>query len=55
MFLIALFPPLWFAVMNPRVVAWADGRFDRINIRPGYRARLEARWGKRGSNAAAGA
>ena len=56
MFLIALFPPIWFAVMNPKVVAWAGGRFDRINIRPGYRERLEARWGKgSGGSAAAGA
>ena len=47
MFLIALFPPIWFAVMNPKVVAWAEGRFDLINIRPGYRARLEARWGRK--------
>jgi alkane 1-monooxygenase len=56
MFLIALFPPLWFAVMNPKVVAWAGGRFDLINIRPGCRARLEARWGRHdGGSAAAGA
>ena len=45
MFLLALFPPLWFAIMNPRVVAWAKGNFDLVNIRPGARPALEARYG----------
>lgn len=30
-FLLALIPPLWFAIMNPKVIAWADGDDSRIN------------------------
>ena len=30
-FLLALFPPLWFKVMNPKVLAWAEGDLNRIN------------------------
>ncbi len=47
MFLVALVPPLWFAVMDKRVVALphVQGDFDRINVEPGRRAALEARYG----------
>lgn len=31
MFLVAVVPPLWFAIMNPRVLAWADGDLRRVN------------------------
>lgn len=32
---LALFPPLWFRVMNPRVRAWAGGDDSRLNWGPG--------------------
>ena len=31
MFLLAYFPPLWFKVMDKRVLGWADGKLDRTN------------------------
>ena len=31
MFTVAAIPPLWFAVMNPRVMAWAGGDITRVN------------------------
>jgi len=30
-FALAAIPPLWFKVMNPKVMAWADGDIDRVN------------------------
>ena len=51
MFMLALVPPLWFAVMDPKVVAWAGGRFDRINVLERARRRLESRYA--GAKAAA--
>lgn len=30
-FLLALIPPLWFKVMNPKVLEWTDGDMARIN------------------------
>jgi alkane 1-monooxygenase len=38
---IALTPPLWFHLMDPRVVAVADGRKERINIGKSGNKRLE--------------
>jgi alkane 1-monooxygenase len=38
MFLLAYVPPLWFRVMDPRVIAAAEGDPDRINFDPGRRA-----------------
>lgn len=40
MFAIAYIPPLWFAIMDPRVVAWADGDFSKLNVLPSERERL---------------
>jgi alkane 1-monooxygenase len=34
MFLLAYAPPLWFRVMNPRVLALVDGDVDRTNLDP---------------------
>lgn len=34
MFLLAMLPPLWFLVMNPRVVAAVEGDQERINLAP---------------------
>jgi alkane 1-monooxygenase len=44
MFAIALFPPLWFAIMDPRVMAWASDDFRRINVHASARDRLAARY-----------
>jgi alkane 1-monooxygenase len=44
MFMIALLPPLWFALMDRRVMAWAGGDFSRINVLAEKRAKLEARY-----------
>ena len=44
MFVLALVPGLWFAVMNPRVAAWAQGRLDRINVLATQRANLAHRY-----------
>ncbi|MEM9278191.1 MAG: alkane 1-monooxygenase [Pseudomonadota bacterium] len=30
-FVLALCPPLWFRVMNPKVLAWADGDMAKVN------------------------
>ncbi|MEO7917440.1 MAG: alkane 1-monooxygenase, partial [Dokdonella sp.] len=34
---VALIPPLWFRVMNPRVLAHYDGDVSRANLQPGFR------------------
>ena len=44
MFMIALVPPLWFALMDPRVMAWARGDFRLVNVLERKRARLAARY-----------
>ncbi len=31
---LAAIPPLWFRVMDPKVMAWADGDMDRVNLCP---------------------
>jgi len=31
---LAAIPPLWFRIMDPKVMAWADGDMDRINLCP---------------------
>jgi alkane 1-monooxygenase len=42
---LAAIPPLWFKVMDPKVMAWADGDLSKVNVSPRRRARLEARYG----------
>lgn len=42
----AMIPPLWFRVMNPKVMAWAEGDLERTNIHPPAREKLLARWGE---------
>ena len=44
MFAIALTPPLWYAVMDKRVVDWADGDFSRLNVLPPRLASLSNRY-----------
>ena len=45
MLLIAYLPPLWFRVMDPRVVQAVSADAARINFAPGQRAVLSQRWG----------
>ena len=33
-FLLASIPPLWFSVMNPKVMAWAGGDISKVNQGP---------------------
>jgi alkane 1-monooxygenase len=43
MILLALVPPAWRAVMDPRVLAHFDGDLSRANIQPGKRAKILSR------------
>ena len=36
MFLLAYVPPLWFRVMDPRVLELVDGEMERVNVDPAY-------------------
>jgi alkane 1-monooxygenase len=47
MILLALVPPLWRRVMDPRVLAHFGGDITRANIEPRKRARVLARYGAR--------
>jgi alkane 1-monooxygenase len=44
MFLLSYFPPLFFAVMDPRLLAAVGGDASRINFQPGKRRELSARY-----------
>ena len=46
MIVIAYFPPLWFALMDPRVVAHHNGDLRLANLQPRRREQLLARWSK---------
>mgnify|MGYP001813571567 CR=1 FL=1 len=43
MFVVALVPPLWRRVMDPRVLAHAGGDLSKVNVAPGSRHRYEDR------------
>ena len=45
MFLVAYLPPLWFRVMDPRLVAAVQGRTECINMLPARRDALMRRYG----------
>ena len=45
-FAMAFVPPLWFAVMDKRVMKWSGGDLTNVNVCPKAKARLEARWGQ---------
>ncbi|MDX5372159.1 MAG: alkane 1-monooxygenase [Pseudomonadaceae bacterium] len=45
MYLLAYVPPLWFRVMNPRLIAAVQGDATRINFQPDLRERLMRRYG----------
>ena len=42
-FLLAAIPPLWFRVMDPKVMAWAGGDIARVNVAPHAARRIAAR------------
>jgi alkane 1-monooxygenase len=44
----AYIPPLWFALMDHRVVRHYGGNLDRINMHPSAQARLLQRWSPAG-------
>ena len=47
MFLAAYVPPIWFAIMDKRVIAATGGDVKRINFLPAQRARLMRQFGLR--------
>ncbi len=44
-FAMAFVPPIWFSVMDQRVMDWADGDLTKVNICPRAKAKLEKKWG----------
>jgi len=48
MFPLACVPPLWFRVMDPRLVQAVGGDASRVNFDPGRRATLMGRFGRAG-------
>ncbi|MGI9264212.1 MAG: alkane 1-monooxygenase [Gammaproteobacteria bacterium] len=44
MFLIAFVPPLWYRIMDPKVLAHSDNDIDRINMDPSRREALKLRY-----------
>lgn len=42
---LAMIPPLWFRVMDPKLVKWAGGDLRKVNVDPAKRARLYAKYG----------
>jgi len=45
-FAVAAIPPLWYKMMDKRVMAWADGDITKVNIDPKHKNRLYKKWGK---------
>ncbi|WP_420408847.1 alkane 1-monooxygenase [Hoeflea sp.] len=43
-FLLAAIPPLWFRVMDPKVMAWARGDLSRTNLDPTRKEAYAATW-----------
>lgn len=44
-FAMAAIPPLWYKVMNPKVMEWADGDITKVNIDPKHKDKLYAKYG----------
>jgi len=44
-FAMAFCPPLWFALMDRKLIKWADGDLSKLNICPRAKPKLQARWG----------
>lgn len=40
MYLLAAIPPLWFKVMDPKVMAWAGGDLSKVNVDPARLSKL---------------
>jgi alkane 1-monooxygenase len=51
MIVLALLPPVWRRVMDPRVLAHFDGDLSRANLQPRKRAKILARYGISGTAA----
>jgi alkane 1-monooxygenase len=49
MWLAAYVPPLWFKIMDPKLVAHYRGDLSRINLDPQRRAELLAKYGQSGA------
>jgi alkane 1-monooxygenase len=47
MMMLAMFPPLWFFVMDRRVVRWADNDMTRVNMHSSAKNKLFARYHNR--------
>jgi len=45
-FAIAFFPPAWFAMMDKRVMNWAEGDISKVNVDPKKREKLMRKWGR---------
>jgi alkane 1-monooxygenase len=45
--ILALFPPLWRRIMDPRLLEHYSHDFSRINIEPEKRNAIQARYGGR--------
>jgi alkane 1-monooxygenase len=45
MFLIAFIPPLWYRIMDRKVLAHADNDISRINMDPARSEELRERYG----------
>jgi alkane 1-monooxygenase len=46
---LAAIPPLWFKVMDPKLMAWAGGDITKVNVDPAKKVRLYRKYGKGGS------
>jgi alkane 1-monooxygenase len=48
MYMLAYFPPLWFRIMDKRLMALShiDGDLDKVNIDPGARPSIFLKWGR---------
>jgi hypothetical protein len=42
---LAAIPPLWFRVMNPKLMQWAGGDITKVNIDPASKDQLYAKYG----------
>ena len=52
-FAIAFFPPLWFKMMDKRVMAWSKGDITKVNIDPKKKEKLYKKWGSQLSSSPA--
>jgi alkane 1-monooxygenase len=43
-FMLATIPPLWFKVMDRKLMAWADGDITKVNVDPDKKAALYAKY-----------